>query len=270
MSYESDLLAVAPAGEIYPLFSPAWTIGMDRQVMRASGSYWVPREYLQDAMTIIGGTEEEFTLMGAQAVKRIVPLRHPDLPEKMVAASVNAVGAGHNKQGGGKGNYVGYRVTVEWETPNFDMFGEQAFMEVSGNHAERTLPAPASAIQFAGGERPAQDSGLQVNGSDFTVTLHNLSTLDLAKYHNLVNTTNAGYWFGLAPGTVKYLGPRWNRSTALGGVTKWSVGLGFAATSPLFPWNYEIKRDGTPALAYYGGTTTLRYPPADFFELLAA
>lgn len=253
--------------EVAPSFKRLVTI---HPTLRADwrGTYarmaWVcNRDESDAALQVIGGVAED-VVIGTQTVTRIIPLVHPRY-EWLQAESVEAEDFGLDRNTGEESTT---RIMVSFRTPEYDLEGDEAYMSFSGSPAERMVAAPATAIQFADASNPSHDPNMRVMGADFTVTLHKLATFELDKYLGYCGYANAAPWFGVAAGGALLIGPQWNRTTTIGGVKSWQVGLAFRATNALFPWNSEFKSDGEIATAYYGGTTSLRHPLIDFYNVL--
>lgn len=202
----------------------------------ATMAWWCDMADVTNALAVIGGTVETTSIFG-QVVTRIVPLRHPRMPW-CIADTIDVVDYGWDDVLQSESASL---ITVNFKSPNYALDGEKPYVEVGGNISPRTVPAPAEAYQA--GHRPSGEYGEPANGTDFSLTLHQLPVFDLGLWIANANSVNTDTFFGCPPGTLLFLGPSFNYSTQLGGQTSWRVGLGFKATDPDHPWNYGYLSD---------------------------
>lgn len=239
------------------------SFGMQGGVLTGTLAYHVPYDLIESAMTVVGGTPEIFTLPGGVTITRIVPMRHPVMTN-ILADRVYATARGAPSGG----DYEFFELVVDFISPQFDLGGNEPFMTVTGNPVNRITPLPASAVQFADSSHPVNDVGLPLPGADFTVTLHKQPAFDPQLYNSYFGYVNSVPFMGWPAGTVLFDGLGWSRQTTFGGVSTWQTNLVFRASSPDFTWNQKIKRDGTIAAAFRGGTTDPLHPSTDLYTLL--
>lgn len=261
MSTEEELLAAAPGA--YRLFRPEAEIRFDKKRTYASAAWVVPNAHITAAMTTIGGTAETIGVPGFASVTRLVPLRYPEYPSLIAEAAV-ARACGHNGEKNGAGFYSHWKISVDFGSPDYDVDGPDAWLTVTTSPSGRSLPVPFGAIVASGGSAPAGARTVFVPGYTYSVTVHKLSFFDNAFYQGQLKRTNNALWRGCPAGTVLFNGPRMTRTSMLGGVKTYEVGLEFEVSA--LPWNYAVFPDGSvgPTTFLGGGDV---YVPVDFHAL---
>jgi len=228
MSIESQL--PASAVRLYK----STTIKASKDGRQGTACWAVDLQDLDDFLTVVGGMPETVTFPGGLSATRLVPLLWPDPPYKipMYAYDVDADYTGYDKD---NLTYSKAKVKVAFKTYSYDQ-DQNPFFTEQYDGASDFITLPGSAFQFPSDGRIINtEVGLPIPTLDFSLTFYKVPSRALGLWTSLQGYVNSTVFlpnhYGLAPGTVLYMGPSENIQTSLGGVVSYQI-------THKFRWRY--------------------------------
>lgn len=219
----------------------------DETGLDATATFGGPWATRGDFLAVVGGTEVEFDYGGGITGTRIIRMRYPS--ELALHNNVYACNCRINKAGGYAAHaaagitYDWGIATVRFRTARYAMSGDEALITYNSDSNPQFITRPGTALKFPSDNlRLDRDVALRVPHEDFTLTLHNLPTLNRALYDSLAGVVNNAVFWGRDPGTVHYLGKSHQEQQTVGGVRSWTVTHKFAWRA--IPWNMLMRPDG--------------------------
>lgn len=194
-----------------------------------------PGHSYADFLYAVGGKEETFTYPGgSQSVTRVVPLKFPSastLFDNVYANGVEMEGSGLPSEDAAE--QVAYqwavaRVTFSSES-FFDFGGDYPLISYSFSGGADMVTQPGTSYEFPSDSlRLNQDVGTLIPWRDFSITMHNLQSLNESTYDDLCGRVNsAGFvhpnGVTYAAGFIQYLGPSGGYSVTVGNQKSFTV-----------------------------------------------
>lgn len=230
----------------------------DRQKSYGTMAWFVAYPDLAGALDVIDGLPETVVIGGA-SVTRNIPLQHPWF------SNLYAVGYDYEAGGWENGNHYGFRIHVQFETPDYPYTGQEPFVKISAQPSGRTSMVAAAGAAFTSGT-PGRDVAVIVPGMSYSMTVFDATNITAAvesAWASAQQSVNAGPFRGIAAGRVLYEGPAFEYTWKRDGTAVCTYTHKFNVSAE--PWNSEYKRDGTLANMTVGGSD--RYPSLDFASL---
>jgi hypothetical protein len=263
MSDLADVVAVAPSWRPAVRDRPRASV-KSRGESNAQITYWVKQGELDDALEIVDGVDEIFTIGGA-SITRKVPLRHPRWNDMLADGS--DIEEYWSPEAATTPYFTGpqAKVTVRFVRPPFPIDGATPYMQVSTQPGQRELRIPAGVGALASGS----GSGTYFQPIPFTsyqLSVFKAPDVDEAQELAWVNAggyVNSTTFRGQAAGTVLMHAPRFEYKTEFDGTQTCNYTLNFDVCR--VPWNKEYNTSGSLQDMTVGGTA--RHPTMDLNTL---
>lgn len=230
----------------------------------ASDTWKVPSAVFLKAMDVIAGLNEPIGTGSVFGI-RYIPLRFAEAPNYCLAVrSRGEMYYGHdpavtNPLDGSQGWFKFGLIRVDYESPRYDLEGDLAGFELSGQSGKFPVLMPPGAVSVGSGTNPVSLSW-PVAGQSFTYTVHNVAAFDPADWSGSEGVLNNAAWHGYPAYHVKFGGVRYRKTKNLGGVLLWELGLPFEYRE--IDWRYDFDQNGTLGAVQYGGTD--KFAAVDF------
>lgn len=263
MSYVKDFPSTVRE-KVKPEPSIGATDLMGIQKGRGVRVYVCPEADKIAALNVVAGYPPEPFPGGKMTGSRVIPLRHPEFPNAMLATSVSARSFG--LAGPKRTVRAMAEITVEFATPTFSITGTDAFLSVDVEAHERAVLIPASCLQFTTAIGPVFDQQRVIKGRAIRVTQHALSSVDNSVIDQYSDCTNATAFRGNPPGTLLFGPATYSQQINFNGSV--SIDLTYNFLYSRLPWNYEyVPFSVAPQLMTFTDGVTLRYPTIEFNAL---
>lgn len=241
--------------------------------VEATIRFWFSGADLQNFVNVVIGLPAiTFTFYGS-SISRLIPLAHPYQYNcyAYTARIYPAPDSVSGLDGTGHGiDYTDWFADIGFRTPQYsvDTASPNAFVTEQRSNGVEMTTRPGSAYKFlSDGKRINHDVGIPVITAEYSLTFHQLSSLDDTLYDSLVGCVNSATFYGKPAGTMLYLGASSSGEFTLAGAASFEVTHQFSYKS--VPHNNIMRPDGamfdTPVLISDGTTTML--PSADLNAL---
>lgn len=204
-------------------------------VVEAEALFRGPGSSYAEFLYAVGGKEETISYPGgSQSVTRIVPLKFPSastLFDNVYANGVEIEASGLPSEDDAE------QVAYEWAVARVT-FSSESFYDFGSDHPLLSysftgnadmISQPGTAYKFpSDGLKLSQDVGALVPWRDFSITLHNLQSLDETIYDDLCGRVNSDVFYHpsgvqYAAGYIQYLGPSGGYSTTIGNQKSFTI-----------------------------------------------
>ncbi len=214
-----------------------------------------------DFITFLGGAVET-VVIGGVAVERIVPLRHPYLPD-MVALSYRAERTG--KPIAAIPGWADWKVFVEFGTVPFAFGGDTPYLTIRRRYGASAITQPGKAYAISG--VPLEhDVAVVIPEILYSATKYNVPTMDDSVYKTLAGKVNDATFLGYAAETVRFDGVEDEINVTVGFVTTRTVSLSLAWRPR--SWNEVLLPSGVWAAPLNINDGSKMYAAGDFSLLL--
>jgi hypothetical protein len=200
----------------------------------------VPGDARDAFLETVSGLDETITYPGSVTVSRKVPMVHPLFPRAFAAScvlrppdrSLWTIPGGLTSGAMALPSWQDYIGDVRFEIPRWGLDGDYPMVTRRLDARPEVATWPGSQYKFPSDNLIVPGGvGVRVTIVDFSLTLHNLPSLNEGLYLSLAGTVNESTFYGLAPGHCLYLGPSSQGQRSFGGVSVWDVTHKFQARS---------------------------------------
>jgi hypothetical protein len=237
----------------------------------ASAQFYVPGAVREEFRRIVGGGVPEQFSIGGTSFTRVVPLKYDGF-DNCYATGVSMRGEGRSSApSDALGIQYDYWIArVKFATRPYRFDGSYPAVTESGDAGADMVTRPGTAYEFPSDSLVvSQNVGVLMPTIDFSLTFHQLPSLNVAGYAALAGRVNTEVFYGCAAGTVQYVGPSWQGQKTVGNVVSWDVTHKFR-----FRWiehNKIMRPDGAgfEAPVQVGDATKYLLPTIDLNALWA-
>lgn len=242
---------------------------VDEEGTYARTSFYVPGDVKDAFKQVVGGLPTQFTI-GTTTYTRVVPLQY-DGADNCYAVSLTMRGDGRSRapEDDSLGIVYDYWIAqVRFATRPYRFDGSYPAVTEQGDAGADMVTRPGTAYEFPSDSLVVPHNvGVLVPTIDFSLTFHQLPSLNTDGYAQYAGRVNSQVFYGKAIGTVQYVGPSWSGQKTVGNVTTWDVTHKFR-----FRWiehNKIMRPDGTAfeAPTQVGDPTKYLLPTADLNDL---
>jgi hypothetical protein len=202
-----------------------------------------------DFLAIAGGLPETIAYPGGSAT-RIIPLKYPGPFENVYAYSISGQPFGRISADANEGGtWTRCKLTVQFRSWQYQITGtDYPLMTLNADSSADMITIPGTAYEFPSDSlRLDRNVGIPVTTLDFSLTFHQLPTINMGLYDSMSGRVNStafvvgGYSFGA--GYVQYIGPSSTSTLKVGNVFNHVVTHKFR--SRRIKHNEIMRPDGT-------------------------
>jgi hypothetical protein len=209
-------------------------------------TYSVAFEDLVDFITVVSGRVETVF----SSTTRVVPLRHEDFDQGLIAVNMDLEYAGYNAANSPP--FALAIARIDFASPQWPLAGSNAFQVVTRRGGSEVVTMPGTNL-FVSGTPLGQDAGVFVATADILVQQFYVPTDDSATLDGLLNKTNNATLFGHAAGTVLFSEYASEYQITTTNTTAYQRSLTLAYRNP--SWGYLPSPSGVLGPVTYGDGT---------------
>lgn len=186
---------------------------VSENVIECSDRWIGPWSARADFVRIARGQEEPIEYPGGYTVTRIIPLKYPSddpLYSQVYAYSIGMEGVGASSSSTSEGiAYTKAIISVRYRSwPYLFTGGDYPLMTINANASADVITVPGTAYEFPSDSlRLDRNAGILVPKIDFSLTFHQLQSINLSLYASLAGHVNSTTFYGFGAGYVQYVGP---------------------------------------------------------------